>query len=100
MERCLIFLLIFSCAFINHALSQCDEELVNICYPTIGDYTLIKTIPVRIKKSRKGSPPNDLRNSIIFEGGNNYKITTCNAQEFEGKLIVSIYNGNEVVYCN
>jgi len=78
--------------------AQCNDELLNVCYPTIGDYKYLKSWPIKIKKNKKrGAPPTVLRFNVVLNGGYRYIFGVCNAEEYEGKAVVSLYSGNSLV---
>lgn len=96
MKKKILFTIIM--IFIGYELyPQCNDQLVGSCFPTIENATFLKSIPVRIKKTKKGAPVSSLRNTFVFNRGISYKISICNASEFEGKMIIDIYNLETVV---
>lgn len=81
----------------GQVLAQCGDELLDICYPKIGDYKYIKSYPIRLKKSRKGEPPIIAKYAVVLNGGVKYKIVGCNATDFDGKIVITLYNGDTMI---
>ena len=79
------------------AKAQCGEPLVEICYPKLGDFKYLNSFPIRIKKSKRGEPPTVMKHSLIFNSGTKYRFVLSNAEEFDGKLILNLYNSQNVV---
>lgn len=77
--------------------AQCSDELLGVCYPNIGDYKFLKSYPIKMKKSKKGDPPSVAQNSLVLNAGVTYRIAVCNASEYKGKLIVSLYSGSAMI---
>jgi hypothetical protein len=81
----------------GNVYSQCNDQLQTSCSGGIGsDYKYLKNFPVKLAKSSKEAPVSQ-KYQITLSGGTTYKLTACNASEFEGKVIVSLYNGFALV---
>ncbi len=80
---------LFSLAMIPFfGYGQCNEELVNKSAELLKDYTYIKDIKVSMRQS---NPPTTQRYSIILSRGTRYRITTINAEEYSGELVLKIF---------
>lgn len=86
--------LIFSISIAGNAFAQCSDELIEVCYPLLGDFKYIKSYPIKFKKSKKGTPPLSGKNVLVLNGGTKYKIVACNAEEMEGKLIMQLFQSS------
>ncbi|MEI7596440.1 MAG: hypothetical protein WCK02_11880 [Bacteroidota bacterium] len=93
----LIFILVAFIGIQGISMAQCSDELLGVCYPAIGNYKFLKSYPIKMKKSKKGQPPGVAQNSIVLNAGVTYRVTPCNASEYEGKLVVSLYSGDAMV---
>ena len=91
----LFFIIIFGVP--SEAYSQCGQELLELCYPKLGDFKYVNSFPVRIKKSKRGEPPSVMKQSMVLNSGTKYRFVIYNAEEFEGNLIVNIYNSSNLV---
>ena len=92
------YILIIIIAFaVNMAYSQCNEELVQICYPSLKNYTFLKSVPVKLKKAKKGEPPANLKKTFVFNAGVRYRITGCNASDYKGKMVIDLYSNEKLV---
>ncbi len=84
--------------FVNEkAYSQCNDDLLGTCMPSIGNYKFLKHFPVRLKKSKSGAPIERVKYKITLSKGNTYKIVACNAKEFPGKVVMNLYQGMRLV---
>ncbi|MBU0489155.1 MAG: hypothetical protein KKA07_07265 [Bacteroidetes bacterium] len=93
-----IILLGFIFLIPGKASAQCNDELLNVCYPSLGEFKYLKSWPVKIKKNKKkGAPPSVLRFNVVLNGGYKYILTACDAEEYEGKVVISLYSGNALV---
>lgn len=79
--------------FSENVKAQCDDQLIEVCYPEIADFKFIKHYPIRFKKSNKEAPLTG-KNVMVLNQGTKYKIVTCGAQEFDGKLVFNLYQSN------
>lgn len=97
--RQLISLLVIGFIFsINTAFAQSDE-LVNSCALNIGNATYLKDFKYKMPQSAVKPPPST-KNSVVLNKGTIYKFSTCNADGFEGRLIVEIYDGANKLVSN
>lgn len=85
---------------LNTIKAQCNDELLGICYPTIGNYKFLKSYPVKMKKSKKGEPPMTGQNSIVLNSGVTYRFSACNASDYDGKIVVTLFSGSSMVSSN
>ncbi len=95
------FILIFFILFISHfSYSQCDEDLLNKCYPLIGNYKFLKSYPIKMKQVKKNQPPTVMKQTIFLQGGLNYKIASYNQEGYSGKVVLSLYSEEGVIGTN
>ena len=93
-----LFAITFCVVLSNQVFSQCDnEELLDVCYPKIGDYKYVKNYPIQLKKTRKGEPPVVIKRAVVLNGGVKYKIVACNNNEYDGKVVISLYSGDALI---
>lgn len=76
-----------------------SDELVNTCVLNIGNATYMKDFKVKLQQSSVKPAPSS-KFSILFNKGTIYKLNTCNADGYEGKAIVDLYDGNTKVTSN
>ncbi|PKP17892.1 MAG: hypothetical protein CVU05_14670 [Bacteroidetes bacterium HGW-Bacteroidetes-21] len=72
---------------------QCDDQLIEICYPEIGDFKFLKSYQVRFKKSKKDAPLMG-KNVLVLTENTNYRIVVCNASDYDGKLIFKLFQSS------
>ena len=90
----LIPLVLIAFLFLSgNVYSQCNDQLQTSCSGGIGsDYKYLKNFPVKLAKSSKEAPVSQ-KYQITLNSGTIYKFSACNAAEFEGKVILSLYYG-------
>ena len=81
----------------NVGYSQCNDELIQKCYPSLKTYTFLKSLPIKMKKSKKGDPPAIMKKAFVFDKNITYKISACNAAEYAGKVVVEIYDDKGMI---
>ena len=81
----------------NAAYSQCGEEMIEYCYPKLGDFKYLNNFPVKLKKSKKNDPPAVMKHSLVLNSGTKYRFAIYNATEYDGKLVVNIYSSSTLV---
>ncbi len=86
----LIFALVFTVKIVK---GQCDDQLIEVCYPEIGDYKFLKHYQVRFKKSKKDAPLMG-KNVLVLNQDTKYKIVVCNASDYDGQLIFQLYQSS------
>lgn len=98
MKRIIIAISFLIFIFSNvSSFAQCNDDLINVCTPSVGGgYTFLKSFPVRCNKSSKEAPET-VKFTYMFNPGITYKIVACNAQEFQGKVIVTVTNARGLV---
>lgn len=79
----------------QRAFSQCGEDLVDICHGKLEDARFIKSWPVQLPARAKGETLPQVSFKLPLTSGNTYKIFACNADEYPGKVIISIRNQND-----
>lgn len=73
--------------------SQCNDKLVDKCYPTLGDYTYLKDFKFKLKSGSEGTKPT-AKFQLILSKNTKYRLTACNAEEFPGKVIFQLFDQN------
>lgn len=74
--------------------SQCNEQLVNTCYPTINGYTYLKDFKFRLKEASTENPKPTAKFQLILSKDTKYLLTACNATEYEGKVIYQLFDAS------
>lgn len=83
----------FIAAFSFNGKAQCNDELLSMAINQLApNFDYVKDIKVRLKKSKKKGPPLSLKQGVIFNKGQTYKIYARNAKEFDGELIFQLHN--------
>lgn len=73
--------------------SQCNDELLSLAINQMGeDFDYVKDIKIRLKKSKKGKTPLSIKQGIILNKGQTYKIYARNAKEYDGRIIFQLHN--------
>lgn len=91
MKRILIIaLLVFCGSQISRA--QCNDQLVNKCYPNITGYTFLKDFKFRLKEGGPGNEKPTARFQLILSKNTKYILTACDAEEYEGKVIFQLFD--------
>ena len=88
-----LIIITFIVAFSHDGKAQCNDELLSMAINQLTPgYDYVKDIKVRLKKSKKKGPPITVKQGLIFNKGQTYKVYARNANEFEGKLIFQLHN--------
>ena len=83
------------CVFLFEGLSaQCNEQLVNKCYPTIEGYTYLKDFKFRLKEGSTENPKPLAKFQLILSKDTKYLLTACDAEEYEGKVIYQLFDAS------
>ena len=83
----------FVCLFIITVVSaQCNEQLVNKCYPTIDGYTYLKDFKFRLKEGSEANERPTAKFQLILSKDTKYLLTACNAEEYDGKVIYQLFD--------
>ncbi|MGI6478634.1 MAG: hypothetical protein ACOX0M_04230 [Salinivirgaceae bacterium] len=98
MRQIFLLLIIGLVLSANTTMAQSDE-LVNSCALNIGNATYLKDFKYKMPQSAVKPPPST-KNSIVLNKGTIYKFSTCNADGYEGKLIVEIFDGPNKLVSN
>lgn len=80
-------------------LAAQSEELVNSCALSIGNATYLKDFKFKMPQSAVKPPPS-ARNPVVCNKGTIYKFSVCNADGYEGKLIIEILDGANKLVSN
>ena len=76
------------------ASAQCNEQLVNKCYPTIDGYTYLKDFKFRLKEASTENPRPTAKFQLILSKDTKYLLTACNAEEYPGKVIYQLFDAS------
>ena len=76
------------------AFSQCNDKLVDKCYPTLGDYTYLKDFKFKLKPGTPGGTKPTAKFQLILSKNTKYRLTACNAEEYPGKVIFQLFDQN------
>ncbi len=98
MKQLLLLLTIGVLLSANPVAAQSDE-LVNSCALNIGNATYLKDFKYKMPQSAVKPPPST-KNSVLLNKGTIYKFSVCNADGYEGKLIVEIFDGPNKLVSN
>lgn len=80
--------------FAGGAIAQCNEQLVDKCYPTIDGYTYLKDFKFRLKAASSEKPKPTAKFQLILSKDTKYLLTACNAEEYEGKVIYQLFDAS------
>jgi hypothetical protein len=94
-----LFLVIGVAATQPNLKAQCNDQLLASGAELLEKYTYLKDFRVRLKKGKKNEIP-EIRQSIILSKGTKYRLVSADAEEFPGKLIVSLFNSSGLVASN
>lgn len=72
--------------------AQCNEQLVNVCYPTIDGYTYLKDFKFRLKEASPENLKPTAKFQLILSKDTKYLLTACDAEEYEGKVIYQLFD--------
>lgn len=98
MRKLKYIFLFFALIIINsNIFAQCNDELLNKCTPSIGEFKFLKGFPVRLNATKKGEAVEQVKYPVTLSSGVTYKIVACEAAEFEGKVIISLFMGMQLV---
>lgn len=94
-NKFLIFtVLLFVLGFSGTAFAQSEDELVEICGMIAKDATYLKDFKIRLDA---GDPPPLQRFSVILKKDIKYRFSVCNSKDFEGKVILELFDNNRLV---
>lgn len=98
MRKAIALLVIALSFWTGNAFGQSDE-LVNTCALNIGKATYMKDFKVKLQQSSVKPPPSS-KFSVLMNKGTIYKLNTCNAEGYEGKAVVELYDGSKKIATN
>lgn len=98
MRKALALLVIALSLTVGNAFAQSDE-LVNTCALNIGSATYMKDFKVKLQQSSVKPAPSS-KFSILMNKGTIYKLNACNADGYEGKAIVDLFDGPKKLISN
>jgi len=88
-------LLIFSTTEVK---AQCNSSLATECSANLGeDATYLKELRARLKARKKGQQKPVARFSLLLNKGNHYRFNVCNAEEFESKAVLQLYDKTKLL---
>ncbi len=93
----LFFASLFGLFFSYELKAQCGSELTDICHAELGDARFIRDFPVQHSEAQSGSSPRVTRYNVVLNAGTTYRIFSCNDQTKPGKVIVSLYRGDQLI---
>ncbi len=80
-------------AWVLSGNAQCNDQLLNMAVNQLSeDFSYVKDVKVRLKKSKKNKAPYSIKQSFIMNKDQTYKIYVRNANEFDGRLIFQLSN--------
>ncbi|MFW5793385.1 MAG: hypothetical protein ACOCWC_03805 [Bacteroidota bacterium] len=98
MKRVSIIIFFFGFLSISQfASGQCGDALLDICHGKLGDTRFLKSFPVELEEKKSDGSLPITRYNMVFNSGNTYKIFACNASEFTGKVIISLYHQDRLM---
>jgi hypothetical protein len=99
MKKRLLFLFIFlSVGLLNiSAFCQCGNGLLDYCLEKTKEERFLRSFPVQLDQQGKGEALPVRKYNMVLTSGSTYRITTCNASEFPGKVIVSVHYEDELL---
>lgn len=95
-----ILLIIFLLGFMgisDNASGQCGDALLDICHGKLGDTRFLKSFPIEHEAKKSGEALKITRYNMVFNSGTTYKIFACNAEEYQGKVIISLYHQDRLM---
>ena len=90
----LILITLISGWFVGGSFAQCNETLVNKCYPTMSGFTYLKDFKFRLKEKSDATPKPKAKFQLILSKNTKYKLTACNAEEYPGKVIYQLFDAS------
>lgn len=88
-----IFLTIISVFLLSTiGFAQCGDAFVDDCASDLGDAIYLKDFKVELPKVAKKQPAPVKRFAIVLNAGTTYKITACNAPEYDAEAIIQVYD--------
>lgn len=97
MKKYIVLTIALSFVLSIGAFAQCNDELVNMCALDVGDATYLKDFKIRLKKGKKNKPAPVARFSVVLNKGTHYRLSVCDAQEFEGEVILQLYDNDKLL---
>lgn len=78
--------------------AQCNSDLVTICSASLSsDATYLKELKARLKPHKSGQQKPVARFSLLLNKGNHYRFNICNAEEFDSKAILQLYDKSKLL---
>ncbi|MCK4661841.1 MAG: hypothetical protein KAT68_03165 [Bacteroidales bacterium] len=95
----IVFILIIALFFGNSGVYAQSDELVNVCALNIGNATYLKDFKVKLQQSNVKPSPS-VKFSVVLNKGTIYKINVCEAEGYEGKAVIKLYDGGSMLGTN
>ena len=93
----LISLALFSLSFLQ--VQAQSEELVNVCALNIGNATYLKDFKVKLQQSNVKPAPST-KFPVVLNKGTIYKINVCEADGYEGRAVIKLFDGAKLMGTN
>ncbi len=90
-------LLVFFTIIIAGTNAQCGDALIDICHEHLGDTRFLRSFPVQLDEQSSGGSLPVQRYNMVLNAGTTYRIFACNAEEYPGKVIISLYFQDRLV---
>lgn len=92
MKKVLIYLFVLPLILsFQNIYAQCGDGLIDVCHGKLQDTRFLRSFPVQLEAQKPGGSLPVTRFNMVFNSGTIYRIFACNAQEYPGKVIISIY---------
>jgi len=72
--------------------AQCGDAFVDDCASDLGNATYLKDFKVSLPKVAQKMPAPVKRFALVLNAGTTYKITACNAPEYDAASIIQVYD--------
>ncbi len=97
----IITLVVFSfllLALSQESKAQCNDELVNICALSVGDNAVyMKDFRAKLPRAKRNQAFPFAKYTIVLNRGTHYRLTLCNATDFEGEAIMQLYDDSQLL---
>ncbi len=90
-------LLMMAVTFPVTVFSQCGGELFNACHAKIDSENLVRSYPVQFPQRQNGQTLPVVKHNMMLQSGNTYRIYTCSAEEYPGKVIASLHHADKLI---
>jgi hypothetical protein len=94
--RTLFFSVCIICASYT-GFAQCGTSFIDDCASDLGNAIYLKDFKVELPKVAKKQPAPVKRFAIVLNAGTTYKITACNAPEYDAASIIQVYDNSRLL---